>query len=68
MSNMGKKRYRELRGLFCGYLIEEWNSQRDVGFQVVDADLYSMRSSTLEPDSEPRKLRLWHTRGIDPLL
>lgn len=68
LSNIGKGRYRELRAPFCDFFIGEWNRRHDVGFQIVEAELYYMREELARPDDPPEKRRLWYRRNIEPIL
>jgi hypothetical protein len=68
LTAIGKGRYRALRRPFGDFLIAEWNERHDVGFQIVEAELYYLKEYSARPEAEPERLRLWFRRNIEPTL
>jgi hypothetical protein len=66
---VGTASYRPLRPSFGNYFVRTWNAQHDVGYQVVEAELYYMREEiSLDGETAPEKVRIWSRRDIPPTL
>lgn len=68
LTNIGKRSYRDLREPFGDYFVRQWNEAHDVGYQVVEVELYAIRERIETPDDPPERLRLWYRRKINPSL
>lgn len=69
LDNLGKRRYRTLRGDFCNLYIERWNQTHDVGLQIASARfVYYKEHYEREFSQAPERRILWKRSSIDPSL